>query len=78
MIAAALEEIGKGSFAYLQQGGWGFSNAGLVTSEGASLLVDTLYDVPLTRQMLEAMRRRTDAAFATVPGSRAPGSSLRR
>jgi glyoxylase-like metal-dependent hydrolase (beta-lactamase superfamily II) len=43
-------------------GGWGFSNAGLVTDAGASLLVDTLFDLVLTREMLEAMRRATPAA----------------
>jgi glyoxylase-like metal-dependent hydrolase (beta-lactamase superfamily II) len=63
MSGPALEEVGHGTFAYLQKGGWGFSNAGLVTSEGASLLVDTLYDVRLTQRMLEALRRVSDAAF---------------
>ena len=34
---ATLREIGDGAFAYLQRDGWGFSNAGLITSAGASL-----------------------------------------
>jgi glyoxylase-like metal-dependent hydrolase (beta-lactamase superfamily II) len=62
MSGPSLETIGDGAYAYLQRGGWGFSNAGLVTSEGASLLVDTLYDLRLTREMLATMRRATDAA----------------
>jgi glyoxylase-like metal-dependent hydrolase (beta-lactamase superfamily II) len=62
MNGATLERIGDGAFAYLQQGGWGFSNAGLITSDGASLLVDTLYDLRLTREMLATMRRAADAA----------------
>ena len=62
MSSPSLETIGDGAYAYLQRGGWGFSNAGLVTSEGASLLVDTLYDLRLTREMLATMRRATDAA----------------
>ena len=33
----------------------GESNAGLLVGDGASLLVDTLWDVPLTRRMLAAM-----------------------
>jgi cyclase len=42
-----LHELGNGLFAYLQpEGGWGWSNAGLITAEGTSLLVDTLYDLP--------------------------------
>jgi glyoxylase-like metal-dependent hydrolase (beta-lactamase superfamily II) len=51
-----LHEIGEGLFAYLQPSGtWGYSNAGLVAGSGASTLVDTLFDLRLTREMLEAM-----------------------
>jgi hypothetical protein len=39
-----LRTLGDGAYAYLQPGGWGFSNAALITSGGASLLIDTLYD----------------------------------
>lgn len=52
-----LHELGDGLFAYLQpSGGWGWSNAGLITSDGTSLLVDTLYDLHLTREMLATMK----------------------
>jgi cyclase len=58
-----LQEVGDGLYAYLQpDGGWGWSNAGLVVDDGRSLLVDTLYDLPLTEQMLSAMRRAIPAA----------------
>ena len=51
-----LHELGDGLFAYLQpSGGWGWSNAGLITADGTSLLVDTLYDLHLTREMLDSM-----------------------
>jgi cyclase len=66
-----LHEVGDGLFAYLQpDGGWGWSNAGLITSQGTSLLVDTLYDLHLTREMLDAMapvldRHPLDAALNT-------------
>jgi cyclase len=51
-----LHELGDGLFAYLQpNGGWGWSNAGLITAEGTSLLVDTLYDLRLTQEMLDSM-----------------------
>jgi cyclase len=51
-----LHEVGDGVFAWLQpDGGWGWSNAGLVAGDGASLLVDTLFDLALTRDMLDAM-----------------------
>ena len=40
-----LHDLGDGCFAYLQpDGGWGWSNAGLVVGDGVSLLVDTLFD----------------------------------
>lgn len=58
-----LHELGDGCFAWLQpDGGWGWSNAGLLVDGGEALLVDTLYDVPLTATMLDAMRRAAPAA----------------
>jgi glyoxylase-like metal-dependent hydrolase (beta-lactamase superfamily II) len=52
-----LHEIGDGCFAWLQpDGGWGWSNAGLIVGDGASILVDTLFDVPMTRTMLDGMK----------------------
>jgi glyoxylase-like metal-dependent hydrolase (beta-lactamase superfamily II) len=58
-----LHELGSGHFAYLQpDGSWGWSNAGLITDSGQSLLVDTLFDCKLTEDMLAAMRRATPAA----------------
>ena len=56
-----LHELGDGLYAYLQpDGGWGWSNAGLVAADGASLVVDTLFDLGLTRDMLAAMRPVTE------------------
>jgi len=66
-----LHELGDGLYAYLQpDGGWGWSNAGLITAGGTSLLIDTLYDLRLTREMLDAMSPVTadhpiDAAMNT-------------
>jgi len=58
-----LHEVADGVWAYLQpDGGWGWSNAGLVTGDRTSLLVDTLFDLRLTGEMLEAMRHVTPAA----------------
>jgi cyclase len=58
-----LHEVGDGLYAWLQpDGGWGWSNAGLVTAGGASLLVDTLFDLRLTSEMLAAMAAATPAA----------------
>jgi cyclase len=58
-----LHEVGDGLFAYLQpDGGWGWSNAGLVADGESTLLIDTLYDLALTEQMLSTMRRAVPAA----------------
>ena len=58
-----LHEVGDGVYAYLlPDGGWGWSNAGLITDGGESLLVDTLFDLKLTGEMLDVMRDATPAA----------------
>ncbi|MGE6696690.1 MBL fold metallo-hydrolase [Hyphomonas sp. NPDC076900] len=55
-----LKDIGNGLYAWLQpDGGWGWSNAGLIRDGEASLLVDTLFDMALTREMLDAMADAT-------------------
>lgn len=51
-----LVEVADGVHAWLApDGGYGWSNAGLVVGDGSSLLVDTLYDLHLTQEMLDAM-----------------------
>lgn len=56
-----LHELGDGLYVYLQpDGGWGWSNAGLITADQTSLLVDTLFDLNLTRDMLGAMEPITE------------------
>jgi glyoxylase-like metal-dependent hydrolase (beta-lactamase superfamily II) len=57
-------EVAEGVWAYLQpDGGWGLSNAGLITgADNISLLVDTLVDLELTDDMLHALREATTAA----------------
>ena len=69
-------EIADGTWAYLQpDGGWGWSNAGLVTDGDASLLVDTLFDLALTAQMLDELRAVSPAAasIGTVVNTHANG-----
>ena len=61
-----LHEVADRVWAWLlPDGGFGWSNAGLVAGDGASLLVDTLFDLPLTREMLDAMAPITDRAPIT-------------
>lgn len=70
-----LHELGDGCFAYLQpDGGWGWSNAGLIIGDGESMLVDTLFDLELTAAMLDAMTGVvTDAPIDTVVNTHANG-----
>ena len=42
--------------------GWGLSNAGLIIDGGQTLMVDTLFDLAHTREMLDAYRRAAPAA----------------
>ncbi|ULP41655.1 fumarylacetoacetate hydrolase family protein [Mycobacterium lentiflavum] len=61
-----LHEVADRVWAWtLPDGGYGWSNAGLVSGDGASLLVDTLFDLALTREMLTAMGSFTDRAPIT-------------
>jgi cyclase len=61
--AKGLQEVGDGLYAYLQpDGGWGWSNAGLVVDGERTLLIDTLFDLRLTEEMLRTMRRAVPAA----------------
>jgi 2-keto-4-pentenoate hydratase/2-oxohepta-3-ene-1,7-dioic acid hydratase in catechol pathway/glyoxylase-like metal-dependent hydrolase (beta-lactamase superfamily II) len=61
-----LHEVADRVWAWmLPDGGYGWSNAGLVAGDGASLLVDTLFDLALTREMLTAMKPITERAPIT-------------
>ncbi len=58
-----LHDLGNSVYAYLQpDGSSGWSNAGIITDGQASLLVDTLFDLKLTQEMLDTMRRSIPAA----------------
>jgi len=58
-----LYDLGAGCYAWVQpDGSWGYSNSGLVADGGESLLVDTLYDLPKTREMLAGYRHAEPAA----------------
>ncbi len=58
--SAGLRDLGAGVYAWLQPNGeLGESNAGLLIGDGQSLLIDTLWDLRLTRRMLDAMRAHT-------------------
>lgn len=51
-----LLDLGGDNYAWMQpDGGWGWSNAGLIVDGDQALLVDTLFDLPLTQAMLDSM-----------------------
>jgi glyoxylase-like metal-dependent hydrolase (beta-lactamase superfamily II) len=71
-----LHQVTDGVWAYLQpDGGWGWSNAGLIIGDGVSLLVDTLFDMALTEEMLATMRARVPEAesIGTIVNTHANG-----
>ena len=71
-----LHDLGNDLFAYLQpDGSWGWANAGLVVDGEATLLIDTLYDLKLTQEMLDTMRQAVPAAaqIDTVVNTHANG-----
>ena len=62
-----LQHVAHRVYAWMQpNGSWGESNAGLVVGDGESLVVDTLWDLPLTRRMLGSMRHFTVSAPISV------------
>ncbi len=62
-----VRDLGNGCFAYLQpDGGWGFSNSGLVTDGKEALLVDTMFDDAHTRAMLDGFRKASAAKIGTL------------
>src|SRR5260221_2283644 len=62
-----LHDLGGGAWAYLQPNGdWGWSNAGFVGDGEESLLVDTLFDARLTRQMLDTIEDATSVSATDI------------
>lgn len=70
-----LHHLGAGCYAWMQpDGGWGWSNAGLVAGSDASVLIDTLFDLPNTADMLSAMDDVTaDRPITTVINTHSDG-----
>ena len=69
-------EVADDVWAYLQpDGGWGWSNAGLIAGGDHALLVDTLFDLKLTDEMLRELRKVSPAAerIGTVVNTHANG-----
>lgn len=62
----SLREVAPRTYAYIQgDGGWGLSNAGFVAGDGDALLVDTFFDLPSTRRLLDALPDRPSTVVNT-------------
>ncbi len=62
-IEKGLKDLGNGIWGYMPTDDiFGLSNTTLVVDEGESLLIDTLYDVNMTNEMLKVMRAAIPAA----------------
>ncbi len=71
------ERVGEETWAWLQpNGALGESNAGLVASGGHVLLIDTLWDPPLTRRMLGEARSLVDAEPEVLFNSHSDGDHI--
>jgi len=67
-------EVGRDAWAWLQpNGAWGEANAGLVAGDGASVLIDTLWDERLAVEMLAAAPNDASAPIATVVNTHSDG-----
>src|SRR5215469_2261365 len=75
-VPKTLRQVGGGTYAYVQHdGSWGWSNSGLVVDGDQALMVDTLFDLRLTRDLLDAYERvlPAGAAVTTLVNSHANG-----
>jgi glyoxylase-like metal-dependent hydrolase (beta-lactamase superfamily II) len=65
--ARGLTQVGETTYAFLQpDGGWGWSNAGLILGAQEAVLVDTFFDLPKTQELLESVRTVTDRPIRTL------------
>jgi cyclase len=70
-----LHQLTDSCYAWLiPDGNWGLSNAGLITGGQESLLVDTLFDLKMTQEMLDGMKHLTDdRPITTIANTHANG-----
>lgn len=72
--APGTHDLASGVHAWLTpNGGWGESNAAIVCGHGASVLVDTLWDLPRTAEMLAGFRALGSAPITHVINTHADG-----
>ena len=56
-----LVRVSESTHTFLQpDGGWGWSNAGLIVGDDEAVLVDTFFDLAITRELLDAVGKTVD------------------
>lgn len=72
-----LHPVAPGVWAWLQpNGGLGESNAGLVVGREEALLIDSLWDLKLTRRMLDAIDREVEQPITTLVNTHSDGDHI--
>lgn len=62
-----LHKLTERCFAFIQpNGSWGLSNTGLIVHKNEAVLIDTLYDLHLTRKMLEVIKAELGSELKIV------------
>jgi glyoxylase-like metal-dependent hydrolase (beta-lactamase superfamily II) len=75
--AGGVQEVAPDTYAWIQpNGGWGESNAGIVAGADAAALIDTLWDIRLTGQMLAAIDERIAVPIETVVNTHSDGDHV--
>lgn len=75
--ARGFVEVATGTYAWLQPNGdWSESNAGLVVGDGAAALIDTTWDLRLTRRLLDAVAQQTEHPITTLFVTHADGDHV--
>jgi cyclase len=73
-LTPRLEEVAEGVFAYVQpDGGWCLNNAGIIVSEGETIVVDTAATVRRALDLARAVRRVGDAVPRAVVNTHSHG-----
>lgn len=75
--AGGLTEIAPQTYAWLQPNGdWSESNCGLVVGGDTAALIDTAWDLRLSRRILQAIADRVDVPVRTVIATHADGDHV--
>ncbi len=62
-----LVQVGERTYAFLQpDGGWGWSNAGLIVGNEEAVLIDTFFDLAKTKELLDAAAGVTDLPIRKI------------